>query len=59
MHGFLLSADFFTNFYRFKNYFLKQISVSISLDSNQAQQFVGSDLGPNGLKRLSADGVCQ
>ena len=29
--------------------------MSNSLDSDQAQQFVGPDLGPNCLPRLSAD----
>ena len=29
--------------------------VSNSLDSNQARRFVGPDLGPNCLQRLSAD----
>ena len=29
--------------------------MSNSLDPDQAQQFVGPDLGPNCLQRLSAD----
>ena len=29
--------------------------MSISLDLNQARHFVGPDLGPNCLQRLSAD----
>ena len=32
-------------------------SVKISLDSDQARHFVGPDLGPNCLKKLSADGT--
>ena len=34
---------------------LNTIRVSNSLDSDQAQHFVGPDLGPNCLQRLSAD----
>ena len=32
-------------------------SVSNSFDPDQARHIVGSDLGPNCLKRLSADGT--
>ena len=35
--------------------FFKTIRVSNSLDPDQARHFVGSDLGPNCLQRLSAD----
>ena len=31
------------------------IRVSNSLDTDQARHFVGSDLGPNCLQKLSAD----
>ena len=31
------------------------MGLSNSLDSDQAQQFIGPDLGPNCLPRLSAD----
>ena len=39
----------------FENSFRNTIRVSNSWDANQAQLFVGSDLGPNCLQRLSAD----
>ena len=45
----------------FQNYFLKKkssrntIRMSNSLDPDQARRFVGPDLGPNCLPRLSAD----
>ena len=35
--------------------FFNTIQVSNSLDSDQARHFVGPDLGPNCLQRLSAD----
>ena len=35
--------------------FFNTISVSNSLDPDQARHFVGPDLGPNCLQRLSAD----
>ena len=38
-----------------KNYLRNSIRVSNSLDPDQAQHFVGPDLGPNCLQRLSAD----
>ena len=38
-----------------KNYFRNTISVSNSLDPDQARLFVGPDLGPNCLEKLSAD----
>ena len=37
--------------------FFNTIRVSNSLDPDQARHFVGPDLGPNCLKRLSADTV--
>ena len=43
---FLSSTDFF---------FQKILSVSKSLDPDQAQNFAGPDLGPKCLRRLSAD----
>ena len=49
----LLSADFFEN-----QLILSGIpSFSISLDPDQAQHFVGPDLGPNCLQRLSPEGT--
>ena len=38
-----------------KNYFRNTIRVSNSLDPDQARHFVGPDLGPICLQRLSAD----
>ena len=35
--------------------FFNTIRVSNSLDADQARHFVGPDLGPNYLQRLSAD----
>ena len=58
LHAFLLSVDFF---FFFKLTFQKILAgiplvrVSNSLDPDQARRFVGSDLGPNCLQRLSAD----
>ena len=54
---FLSSADFF--FFKiivvFKNSLRNTISMSTSLDPDQARRIVGPDLGPNCLPRLSAD----
>ena len=36
-------------------FFFNAIGVSKSLDPDQARHFVGPDLGPNCLQRLSAD----
>ena len=51
------SADFFNNFfYNFsKNSFRNTIRVSNSLSPDQAQHFIGPDLGPNCLQKLTAD----
>ena len=38
-----------------KNYFRNTIGVSNNLYPDQAQHFVGPDLGPNCLKMLSTD----
>ena len=38
-----------------KNSFRNTIRVSDSLDLDQARHFVGPDLGPNCLQKLSAD----
>ena len=46
----LLSADFLQN-----NSFMSTIRVSYSLEPDQDRHFVGPDLGPNCLQRLSAD----
>ena len=52
---FLSSADFFkVNF--FEKFFQEHYqSVKQFLDPDQARHFVGPDLGPNCLQRLSAD----
>ena len=47
LHTFLLSADFFQNQLFLKNSSKHTIRVSNSLDPDQAQRFVGPDLGPN------------
>ena len=52
---FLSSADIFQNQLFRKKYFKNTIRVSNSLDSDQARQNVGPDLGLNCLQRFSAD----
>ena len=52
---FLSSADFFQNHFFQKNSFRNIIRVSNSLDPGQARHFVGPNLGPNCLQRLSAN----
>ena len=56
---FLLFVDFFLILFFFffskKKSYMSAIRVSNSLDPDQAQCFVGPELGPNCLKRLSAD----
>ena len=42
----------------FKNYFMKTIRESNSLDSDWDRCSVGPDLGPNCLRGLSADDKC-
>ena len=51
---FLSSANFFQNS-PFKKILSGKPSVSNSLDPDQSRHFVGTDLGPNSLQRLSAD----
>ena len=46
---------FFSKLTLSKNSFRNTIRVSISLDPDQDRHFVGPDLGPNCLQRLSAD----
>ena len=59
MRGIL--ARFFVKFFSFlkstfwKTSFRNTIRVSNSLDPDQARRFVGPDLDPNCLQRLSAD----
>ena len=49
-----MSADFF-KINILKNSFGNTIKVSNSLNPDQARHFVGPDLDPNCLQRLSAD----
>ena len=49
-HALLSSADYFPN-----HLFRKILSLSNRLDPDQARHFVGPDLGPNCLQKLSAD----
>ena len=51
----LSSADFFSKSTFSKNSFRNTIRVSNSLDPDQARHFVGPDLGPNCLQKLSED----
>ena len=53
-HGFL-SSDFFSKSTFSKNSFRNTIRVSNRLDPDQARHFVGPDLGPKCLQKLSAD----
>ena len=52
LHAFLSSDFFFQNQLFQKISFINTISVSNSLDPDQARNFVGPDLGPNCLQRL-------
>ena len=52
---FVVVCRFFSKLIDQKNYFRNTIRVSNGLDPDQAQHFVGPDLGPNCLQRLSAD----
>ena len=51
----ILSSDIFYKIIFSNNSCRNNIIVSNSLDPDQAQQFIGPDLGPNCLQRLSAD----
>ena len=55
-HVFLSSADIFQNLL-FEKFFQGYctIRVSNSLESDQARLYVGPDLGPNCLQKLSVD----
>ena len=48
------SVDFFFQSRLFRKKIRNTIRVSNSLDPDQARRFVGPDLGPNCLQRLSA-----
>ena len=52
LHAFWSSADFFSKSTFSKNSYRNTISVSNSLDPDQAWHFVRPDLGPNCLQRL-------
>ena len=56
-HAFLSSADFFSKSTFSKNSFRNTIRVSNSLDQDQVRHFVGPDLGPNCLQKVSAEGT--
>ena len=53
-HDFLLSAEFIQTPLFQKISPWSTIRVSKSLDPDQARHFVGPDLGPNSLQKLSA-----
>ena len=62
----LLDFKFLHTYYNIVPYFtlwivdfFNTISVSNRLDPDQARHFVGPDLGPNCLQRLSADNKSQ
>ena len=52
---FVVCGFFFFNLTFSIKSFRNTISVSNSLDQDQAGHFAGPDLGPNSLQRLSAD----
>ena len=55
LHVFLSSAEFFSKSTFLKISFRITIRVANSLNPDQARLFVGTDLGPNCVQRLSAD----
>ena len=55
LHTFLSSVDFFFKLTFSKTSFRNNIIVSNSLDPDQAECFVGPDLDPNCLQRLSTE----
>ena len=55
LHTFLLSAYFFFKINFFEKKFRNTIRVSNSLEPDQARHFVGPDLDPNCLQKLSAN----
>ena len=54
-YAFVVSADFLQYLSISKKCFRNTARVSNGLDQNQVQHFVGPDLDPNLLQRLSAD----
>ena len=52
---FLSSVEVLLKTNIFNNIIQKKLSVSNSVDPGQAQHFIGPDLGPNYLRRLSGD----
>ena len=54
MHAFLSFTDFFQNQF-FEKLFQEYNQGVKSFDPDQARHFVGLDLGPNCLQKLSAD----
>ena len=50
------SADFFQNYFFTKNSLRNTIILSKGLDPDQDQHFVGPDMGPNCLQRVSVNG---
>ena len=55
LHAFFCLLIFFSKSIFSKNYFRNTISVSNSLDPDQAQRYVGPALGLNCFQKLSAD----
>ena len=51
---FLSSADFFQNQHFLKSSLRNTIRVSNNLNQEEAAHFIGPDLGPNCLQKLSA-----
>ena len=55
LHAFFVICEFFLKITFFKKSLWNTIRMSNSLDPDQARHFVGPDLGPNSLQRLSTD----
>ena len=53
----VLSADLLFHIFFKKKVIAGILSESNSLDPDQARRFIGPDLGPNCLQRLSADDI--
>ena len=57
LDDFLSSADFFFKINFFKKFLQIYHYVANSLDPDQDRHFVGLDLGPRCLQKLSADDI--
>ena len=58
MQGIVVVGSFFLKLTLSKHSFRSTNSVSKRLDPNQDQRYVGPDLGPDYVQRLSVDDKC-